>query len=88
MTNPTFTAEEIATTLAEDRYIMDGAERVGQYRLRRAHHIIAQLQAQNEKMRAALKQLADNQLSEDNCASVDVAARRVRNIASAAIKDN
>ncbi len=40
---------------------------------------------QNEIMRRALEQFADNGLSADNCASVEVAAGRVRAIARAAL---
>ena len=40
---------------------------------------------QNEIMRRALEQFADNGLSADNCASVEVAAGRVRAIARAVL---
>lgn len=37
---------------------------------------------------AALEQLANNDLSDENCASVELAGRRVRNIARAALANN
>jgi hypothetical protein len=38
------------------------------------------------RLETALQQLADNDLTDDNCASVDIAAKRVRNIARAALE--
>lgn len=45
----------------------------------------ARLIAAAPEMYEALKQLANNNLSEDNCSSVELAGRRVANIARAAI---
>jgi DNA repair exonuclease SbcCD ATPase subunit len=42
-------------------------------------------EAECERLRSALRQLADNKLSDENCASVEVAGRRVANIARDAL---
>lgn len=52
--------------------------------------LLARLRAlseQNRVYRKALEQLADNELSEDNCASVDLAGQRVRTVARRALQE-
>lgn len=44
--------------------------------------------AEIERLRAALRQFADCELHDGNCASLDVAAKRIRAIARAALGEN
>jgi hypothetical protein len=45
----------------------------------------ANLRASNAELLAALQQFACCNLTDDNCASLDVASKRIRNIANIAI---
>ncbi len=51
----------------------------------REHTELSTLRTEQTRLREALQQLANNELNDDNCASVEVARRRVRNIARAAL---
>ena len=44
------------------------------------------LEAENERLKAALWHLAECDLNESNCASLEVATRRVRDVALAALE--
>jgi hypothetical protein len=46
---------------------------------------LAECQADNKRLRDALKQFAEVRLSEDNCASFEVANKRIKNIAVKAL---
>lgn len=68
-----WTGDEVTTRVAEAR---DAAVRE-----------IERLSEQNRVLRRALKQLAENELDEHNCASVELAGKRVRTIARRALEE-
>lgn len=51
-----------------------------------AYELMEDAAGEIKHLRSILQQMADNQLSDENCASVEVAAKRIRGLARAALQ--